>query len=494
MKIRNTIWKIAGTLFIIAITVSCTEDFFETEIGGRITPDKHYNSSLDAEISLAGSFVYVQEVAEKMILVDGLRSDQMNVTENADVDMINLNLHNLDANNPYIDPSNFYKIIINVNEVLPNLPQILEKDRDFDPLALKTYEGNLITLRCWAYFMLAKLNGEVGMVPTDVSAVDLNDPITYKSKSEIIDELIGKLAQFYDTEDISRYTIDHYLLMGELALEKGEYEKAASYLKYAVDGPQFRNVFTVDTDFERENWENIFLNSADNEGEVRTAIPYSFVDEQPNMLEEWFHGDYGYMVKPSDTLLRSFNSVVQVGGDKGDRWRGYGVSFDTTTTGEHYINKYSIDLGTPHSADVILYRAADIHLLLAEAVNRLGQHDLALTLLNDGVTNVSNTPPGYNKWRSNVGIRGRVALENFDIPDSVTDYTTYIEDLIMEERARELAFEGKRWFDLVRIAERRNDPAYLADKVSSKFEDPVLREEVRQKLMDPANWYLPIPR
>ncbi len=48
-----------------------------------------------------------------------------------------------------------------------------------------------------------------------------------------------------------------------------------------------------------------------------------------------------------------------------------------------------------------------------------------------------------------------------------------VEDLIMVERSMELAFEGKRWFDLVRVAKRRG-PAYLADKISSKFFDCVL--------------------
>jgi hypothetical protein len=70
--------------------------------------------------------------------------------------------------------------------------------------------------------------------------------------------------------------------------------------------------------------------------------------------------------------------------------------------------------------------------------------------------------------------------------------TEYIEDLIIDERAMELAFEGKRWFDLVRIATRRNDPAYLADKVAAKFEGTSKYSTIRSKLMDRANWYLPV--
>lgn len=50
-----------------------------------------------------------------------------------------------------------------------------------------------------------------------------------------------------------------------------------------------------------------------------------------------------------------------------------------------------------------------------------------------------------------------------------------------------------RWPDLLRIALRRNDPAFLADKIYTKL----LRDgnpdatAVRTRLMTPANWYLP---
>jgi hypothetical protein len=55
----------------------------------------------------------------------------------------------------------------------------------------------------------------------------------------------------------------------------------------------------------------------------------------------------------------------------------------------------------------------------------------------------------------------------------------------------ELAFEGKRWFDLMRVARRRNDPMYLANKVAAKFSDPVQAEAIRNKLSNMQNWYLP---
>ena len=45
-----------------------------------------------------------------------------------------------------------------------------------------------------------------------------------------------------------------------------------------------------------------------------------------------------------------------------------------------------------------------------------------------------------------------------------------MEKLVLRERQRELMFEGKRWFDLMRVVRRKNDPtailAYLSPKLS----------------------------
>lgn len=476
--------------------MSCSEEFFDTPLGGRIDPSQHYKSNYDALLSYMGCFVFLQDIAERQVIVDGLRSDMMDITNNADVEMIELNLHRLSADNSYIDPSNYYKLIININEVLPNLPQILELDRDFDEFTLNVYEGTLITLRSWAYFMLAKTNGEVALVPEDQTNLDLTEKPEYKTKAEIIDVLIDELLVYNDPKDIVRYNLDHYVLLGELYLEKQDYENAAKFLKFAIDGPAIRNRYMVATGYDRESWEKIFMNSVNQTGAVITAVPYSFVDGQKNMLEEWTSIDYKYMVKPSVVLIDSFKTQIQQNGSEGDEYRGKGVSYDISS-GKAYINKYSLDDGVPHSADVILYRAADVHMLLAEALNRLGDYEKALILLNRGFSSlgVDDRPYEYVKWTTNKGIRGRSYLQDKVVPPSDTaNPMIYIEDLIIQERALELAFEGKRWFDLVRIAERRDEPAYLANKVAAKFTDPSLAEEIRIKLLDEQNWYLPIPK
>lgn len=67
-----------------------------------------------------------------------------------------------------------------------------------------------------------------------------------------------------------------------------------------------------------------------------------------------------------------------------------------------------------------------------------------------------------------------------------------VEELILDEMGMELCFEGNRFNDLVRIAERRNDPSFLATKVANRSGE--LNSELYGKLMNKQNWFLQLPR
>ena len=70
------------------------------------------------------------------------------------------------------------------------------------------------------------------------------------------------------------------------------------------------------------------------------------------------------------------------------------------------------------------------------------------------------------------------------LPDSIL----FVEDKIQEELALETAFEGNRFQDLMRFAIRRNDNAYLADKVAAKHTTD--KQAIRNKLMNKENWFV----
>jgi starch-binding outer membrane protein, SusD/RagB family len=145
-----------------------------------------------------------------------------------------------------------------------------------------------------------------------------------------------------------------------------------------------------------------------------------------------------------------------------------------------------------------LYRQTHLHMRFAEAANRLGKHRLAWSLLNSGferafppptgitdVTNYHNTlnePYPFNfdgrnsnnsvpyfraDWYRNIGIRNRALVVDISVPAG--DSLNTIETSLMKEIALENAFEGTRWPDLLRVTLRRNDPAFIADKVYNKL-------------------------
>jgi hypothetical protein len=119
---------------------------------------------------------------------------------------------------------------------------------------------------------------------------------------------------------------------------------------------------------------------------------------------------------------------------------------------------------------VIIYKTHNYTLQVAEAYNRLGMSDKAITLVNEVRLSLGIRP---------VGLTANASMEE-------------VEDMIMKERCMEMAFENQAWYDLVRVAKRRNDPNYLIEKVVANT-PPDRRDFVRANLEKHADtwWQLP---
>jgi tetratricopeptide (TPR) repeat protein len=450
-------------------------------------------------------------------MMDGLRSDMMDVTPYANADMRALNDHMLSPGNEFTDPADFYKIIVNINEVLSHADELAENDRFITPYILSIIKGDLTAMRAFTYLTLVRLFNEAAYIEDNLLTLPENLSQNILNKADMIDTLINQLKPYVyvpnSGTELVEYTFPHFVntkaMIGELYLERGDYALAAEHLKLACESYFNQlSLLKVDRTYSNGGWETIFLNSESAEIENISVIPFSSIENQNNPLAAWMGHNYDYMVKPSAVLIDSFMAQIPSSGLPGDQWRGRGVTFrldtlskesETVFTTESYITKYEVDPNDPFGTDIIISRAADLHLMLAEAYNRMGDEvseGYALMLLNQGVSSTNPKPSEFAKWTRNIGIRGRAGLEPRVVADTLAlageDRIRYIEDLIIAERALELAYEGKRFFDLVRVAERRNEPEFLADKVAAKFEGTPQYEQIKAHLMNPDSWYLPL--
>ncbi|OOV20242.1 RagB/SusD family nutrient uptake outer membrane protein [Flavobacterium sp. LM4] len=295
---------------------------------------------------------------------------------------------------------------------------------------------------------------------------------------------------------------------------------AVGYLRYSEqDATTLINSNT-------QGWRSIFARDRDAlwNTEWIWSLPFenNFAPKNPFIaLFSSKNGDY--LVKPSNTAIALWDNQKQSNDIPYDA-RGPKFTYNIIN-GDPVIMKYlysSEAVATTGIANTkgqwFLYRAAKLHLRYAEAANRDNQQKVAYAILNNGirraytpspaptdVTDVQQTKlpfpydfdarmgdyPFYRaNWHRNDGIRGRAFMK---FVGAVGDDVITTENNIIQEDALELAYEGNRWEDLVRVALRRNDPSFLAEKVYQKLnsEGNSKADEVRSKLMNVNNWYLP---
>lgn len=431
------------TITLAALFLSSCSDDFLTKYPETVVPaETFYKTEADFKQAIVGAYVPLRNLYGTGLADYGawamgeMRSDNTCFIYNA----ANRGYADREYIDQFIDDSNGggvsnkyqndYIIIGRANQILKTIDAA-----DFDQAKKDNYKGQALFLRAFAYFDLVQYFGDVPLV--------LVPPTTYAEttvpqtpKQQIYEQILidaaeaGTLLPGKATQDIgfvangAAYTLlgNAYIVLqrwaeAEEALLKVEgYSLLADYA--SIYDPNNKN--HAESIFEIQYYDLPTANSASN-------FAYNFLPilQNPGVIEGFPDGNtnaYAGWNIPTPDFLAAYEA--------GDLRKAASVGF---YTGEGYVDipyikKYlhGADIAPNTNDDWPVYRYAEVLLFLAEAANEQGKPE-ALTYLNQVH---ANTRTGL----APVAAAGQAQLR----------------DLIEHERQIELAFENKRWLDLVR--------------------------------------------
>ena len=293
-----------------------------------------------------------------------------------------------------------------------------------------------------------------------------------------------------------------------------------------ADGDTKKYKITLD-EYNGEWFSDIFTGISDQGlmlAERISATFYDYDNGQENDLLRFFSNQApnNYYLKPTQAAMDRFNNQFKENGvERGDQWRGVGRSFlevDGQMVYRKLTHYFEDDANQVYKTvdNIYTYRASDIHFFLMEALNQRSLFKEAEALLNNGMNldyylKSDSIPVRYpfddpliqDAWTNNkypnTGIRDRVSLApvhpSIGSPTTFEDtliYQQQLDSLILEETCMESNGEARSYYAMIRMAKRWNDPAIVADRVSAKYPEGT-KEAVRQRLMDPENWFINYP-
>ncbi len=459
---------------VMAGLCSCS-DWLELLPPSGLTREEFWKSKEDVEAVLMGSYRSFASLDNLMFLHGEARADLIADDVNTNEAVRKMMNGNIYSDNWLSNWENFYKVINYCNEVINNAPDVQKIDKTFTDYQLKSLTSEAYFLRGLAYFYLVRIFGDV---PYVTLASETDDANFYPAK------MSGDSILNYVTADLMTakgFLSDDYLMVMELKGRASKEACEALLADIALWQFRYQDVIThTDAIISAKKYELLpaarwFENYYPGNSE-ESIFEFQFDDNDPNQRNNMYGltNTNANNIDPSKKAIEMFGRLYSNEPFRGDDehtisknsednytiWKYVGMAPDGKTTRASVIQ---------NSANWIVYRYAEVLLMKAEALSQLQRFTEAAELLNE--------------------IRDRAGVPKLALPSSSVAY----EDAILEERALEFAFEGKRWFDLVRMG-RRNNYA-RKDKLVEIIISNVPSTQKRilgSKLTNPQGWYMPI--
>ena len=461
-------------LLTIPLLQSCDGLLDRKPYDGLIKSD-FWQSEEDVRAAVMGCYDQLQECLHYYVVWGEARADMLVVERGNEAKEFNEQI--ISQYNSLCNWKSFYVLINRANTVIENAPLAQEIDGNFSSDELEAFLAECYFLRSLSYFYLVRTFKEVPLITSSYATDDQEYYFTKNTSSEILSQILEDLEY---AENMARTSYDDHVedhgrvtkwsvlaLKADLLLWMGMedpsyYEQCIEDADKLIQSGKFQMVEGID-------WFNLFYPG--NSTESIFELQYHAAYLEFNDLVDWFSTEgesptYSVALnnETSDVAFWTENLTTE------DGIRGKNRSY-ATVSGDNIVWKYSgsgLIISRRRSVEFsdgnwIFYRLPEIHLMKAEALNQLG--------------NVSESVAELNL------VRQRAEIPPLDI--SISTENLAIE--ILEERKRELAFEGKRWYDLVRYSTNYG-PEYLVNRIFKMWNDV----EISQRITNPESWYLPI--
>ena len=526
---------------MMALGLGSCSDFLEIEPLNDIVLDKFWNEENDVENIVAGCYSGMQNriLIERMIVWGELRSDHLigGTGVQDSINIQNILKENITANNVYTSWGEFYDIINRCNTVLHYSPLVAERDPNYTETELMATRAEVSAIRDLCYFYLIRTFRDVPY-STQPFLDELQQMAMPATKFDaVLDSLIT------DLENVKSYAVKTYpvsktnyqcgritqdaihAMLAEMYLWKKDYANSVKYADMVIDAKTQRFQDEIDNAgsnsssykmfegypliYDSYTTGNLYGNAYGTifgSGASRESIlELIFADDNTRLANHGLSFLYGNqktspgIVKPADFITTDVSDAsYKVFCDKYDTRNyenlykmsasQYGVAKYVCKSGMVSISSTEITSSASPSypeeychANWILYRLTDVMLLKAEALVQMVDGD-AKTEANDSLLRAAYDIVSVINKRSNCATTY--------MPITYANYSTksQMENLVFEERARELMFEGKRWYDLVRRSLRDGNTSYLVQQVTRKGSDNASVVQAKLAKMDAIFW------
>ncbi len=531
MKRPNIYKKVNGLIIALLSPVllftSCS-DFLNIEPQEIIVLDKFWNEATDVENVVADCYSTMQSnaVISRMMAWGEFRSDNMVGGTNAEnnQDIANIFKENINASNSFARWGDFYYIINTCNTILHYAPQVAEKDPNYTQSKLKATVAEVSAIRDLMYFYLIRTFCNVPYYTEPYLDDNQERALPATPFNEVLDKLIADLESVQD-QAVKKYPTSKeyyqrgritqdaiHAMLAEMYLWKQDYPNAVRYADKVIDamttvyqnelnkmsGTLSANAQMIDGfplindtyltgNYYGNAFESIF--GTGNSRESILELMYMKNDQMlANSAVSNYYGNattFPGLVRPADFLCsdvtdevfsvfinkydaRYYENLQPVNGSKtlsGINKYAYTTAMVDLSKAEiqgNYSGAYAADYC---HANWVLYRLSDVMLMKAEALVEM------VNVADSSATGIAQNDTLLKQAFKIVNAISK--RSNCSSSDKNLDQTQYgtkplMQALVLEERQRELMFEGKRWYDLVRRARRDGNTNYLVGIVARK--------------------------